>query len=522
MNKPAAWLRIILLFLFISFSHWSLAQNEGEIPKFDLEKLGKELNTGQHESGPIISPDGKTLYWVVSNHPENTYGEDGSQDIWYSVRDEEGNWTQSVHAGAPFNIHKFNKVLGITTDGNTLMLNGGARKNEPGFSIVRRTGNGWSDPVQQNIPDYDKMNKGLFSGSFMTNDAKVLIMYFTERVKGKYSDLYISFDKNGKWTAPVKMPEGINTVYDEFGPFLAADGKTLYFASNRPGGLGSTDIYMAKRLDDTWMKWSKPVNLGAPVNTKGFDAYFAISGDGQNAFTTRSYTSQDGGSLDIYGLVPAKPEPEPEPEPEPVIMLTGVVMSSKDRSPIAGAVIGYSSDQSDDGFVESGEGDGFYETELPHEGKYKLEVKAEGFLSANDEIAVAYDGLEKYYDKPFYLEPIEVGTKVRLENVFFDTNKSILRPESFEELDKVVDFMNENPSITIEIGGHTDDVGSDDYNKNLSQGRAEAVRQYVVDNGIDAGRITALGYGESQPEVPNTSAENRQTNRRVEFKVLEN
>jgi OmpA-OmpF porin, OOP family len=157
-----------------------------------------------------------------------------------------------------------------------------------------------------------------------------------------------------------------------------------------------------------------------------------------------------------------------------------------------------------------------------HEGNYKLEVKAEGFLSANDEIDVAYDGLERYYDKPFYLDPIEVGTKVRLEKVFFDTNKTILRPESFEELDKVVDFMNENPGITIEIGGHTDDVGSDDYNKNLSQGRAEAVRQYVVDNGIDANRITALGYGESQPEVPNTSAENRQTNRRVEFKVLEN
>ncbi|MEQ8812513.1 MAG: adhesin, partial [Imperialibacter sp.] len=306
MKKPATLLSIFLCIIFLSIAHFGQAQDEDEAPKFDLEKLGKELNTGHHESGPIISPDGNTLYWVVSNSPENTYGEDGSQDIWYSTRDADGNWTQAVHAGAPFNIHKFNKVLGITTDGNTLMLNGGARKNEPGFSIVRRSGNSWSAPTQVNIPNYDGMNKGLFSGSFMSNDAKVVIMYFTERVKGKYSDLYISFDKGGKRTPPAKMPEGINTVYDEFGPFLAADGVTLYFASNRPGGLGSTDIYMAKRLDDTWMKWSKPVNLGEPVNTKGFDAYFSISGDGQNAFTTRSYTTQDGGSLDIFGLVPAK------------------------------------------------------------------------------------------------------------------------------------------------------------------------------------------------------------------------
>lgn len=518
MTKPAFWITLVFFTTTLS----CFAQDEA--PKFDLQKLGKELNTGHHESGPLISPDGNTLYWVVSNHPANTYGVDGSQDIWYSTRDADGNWTQAIHADKPFNLHKFNKVLGISTDGNTLMLNGGAKKNEPGFSIVRKTANGWSDPVQQDIPGYESMNKGMFSGSFMSNDAKVLIMYFTERVKGKYSDLYVSFEQNGKWSTPKKMPEGINTVYDEFGPYLAADGITLYFASNRPGGLGSTDIYMAKRLDDSWMKWSEPVNLGEPVNTKGFDAYFCIDATGQNAFTTRSYTSQDGGSLDIFGLVPAKADttPEPEPEPDPVIKLSGMVLSAKDQSAIAGAVVGYSSPDAGDGFVESREGDGFYETELPTEGTFALEVKAEGFLTLNDKIEVAFKGLENFYDKTFYLDPIEVGTRVRLNNVFFDTDKTILRPESFQELDKVVDFLNENPTIRIEIGGHTDDVGSDAYNQQLSQGRAEAVRRYLVDSGIGGSRITALGYGESQPEVPNTSGENRQVNRRVEFKVLEN
>ncbi len=500
------------------------APEESLIPKFELEKLGKEVNTGHHESGPIISPDGSTLYWVVTGHPLNASGEEGSQDIWYSVRGADGKWTDAVHAGRPFNLHKFNKVLGISTDGSTLMLNGGTKKNEPGFSMIKRTGSGWSEPVSLVIPGYEGMNKGIFSGSFMSNDGKVVIMYFTERPKGKYSDLYVSFEKNGKWSTPKKMPEGINSVYDEFGPFLAADGETLYFASNRPGGFGSTDIYMSKRMDDTWEKWSSPANLGEPVNTKGFDAYFSIDATGANAFTTRSYTTQDGGSLDVFALVPAKEEPTPEPEPEldPVIKLTGTVLSSKDNSPIAGAVIGYRSEQAGDGFVESGEGDGFYEAELPMEGKYALEAKAEGYMSANDEIEVAYEGLEKYYDKTFYLDPIEVGVKVRLNNVFFDTDKTILRSESFEELDKVVDFLNENAMVRIEIGGHTDDVGSDDYNKRLSQGRADAVRQYLVNAGIDSGRITAMGYGESQPEVVNSTAENRQINRRVEFKILGN
>lgn len=496
------------------------------IPRFELVKLGKEINTPYHESGPLISPDGNTLYWIVSNHPSNTEGAQGSQDIWFATKDADGNWTQAQHADKPFNLHKINKVLGMSTDGSMLMLNGGDKKNETGFSIVRRTGDTWSDPVQLDIPGYEGMNRGMFSGSFMSNDGKAVLMYFTERPKGKYSDLYVSFEKNGKWSAPQKLPDGVNTVYDEFGPFLAADGVTLYFASNRPGGLGSTDIYMTKRLDETWKKWSKPVNLGEPVNTKGFDAYFSVDASGQNAFTTRSYTSQDGGSLDIFALVPAKEEPAPVPAPEPKIVLSGMVLNKKTEAAIAYAVVGYAIDagegQVEEGFAESAEGDGFYETELPYNGKYSLEVKAEGFMTYTGELDAVFDGEENRYSRVFYLDPIEVGTKVRLNNVFFDTNKTTLRPESFEELDKVVDFLNENPSVRIEIGGHTDDVGSDEYNQRLSQGRAGAVRQYLIDSGIDPQRITAMGYGESQPEVPNDSDINRQVNRRVEFKILDN
>lgn len=524
MRKPA-------FILFFILGHFHLIgqeiPEEEQVPQFELKKLGKEINTAHHESGPLISSDGSVMYWVVSNHPENTEGINGSQDIWFSERDSTGNWTPARHAGKPFNLHKHNKVLGISTDGSTLMLNGGDKKNELGFSIVRRSGEGWSDPVQLNIPGYESMNKGIFSGSFMSNDAKVLLMYFTERIKGKYSDLYISFQKSGKWSAPRKLPDGINTVYDEFGPFLAADGVTLYFASNRPGGHGSTDIYTAKRLDDTWTKWSEPVNLGEPVNTKGFDAYFSVDATGTNAFTTRSYTTQDGGSLDIFAVVPVEeePVPEPEPEPEPAIILSGMVLNSKNQSAVAGAVVGYQyidSDSPDNGFVESSEGDGFYETALPYDGGYALEVKAEGFMTATAGLEVAYEGLEKRYSKIFYLDPIEVGTKVRLNNVFFDTDKTVLRAESFTELDKVVDFLNENASVKIEIGGHTDDLGSDEYNQRLSQGRAGAVRQYLIDNGIVEDRITAMGYGESQPEVPNDSGDNRQVNRRVEFKILGN
>ncbi|MDN4165641.1 OmpA family protein [Cytophagales bacterium LB-30] len=582
-------------FILLFLTPFALLAQDVDFENLELEQLGKEVNTMYHESAPIISPDGNTLYFFRANHPANNFGKDNSQDIWFSEKDQYGRWKEAVHAPSPLNAHRFNQVMSILDDG-TVLLRGGAGKNSEGFSLSKNQNGRFSNLQELDVKNYKKMNKGLFSGACLSQDAKVLILYFSEKEKAKYSDLYVStWIEGNKWSEPVKLPKNINTALDEFGPFIAHDNKTMYYAGLRPGGHGNVDIYYTKRLDDTWMNWSEPVNVGTQVNTNGFDAYFSIDANG-NAFTTRAYMSADGGSLDILGLKPA----------DPVILLSGTVKDKKTGAPINGVItVRYKGEALRPWYAN----DGVYQDTIPGKGKYSFTVEAEGyatveenfnlkevlmdtaivrnfqlsavetriFLSGNvynqkteepveAKVSLSNQGQnlgnadtkEGYFlmilSEPLavelsaqaegfinaseqvdgtqaeagdtlqvslWMEPIEVGTTVRLNNIFFDFNASTLRPESYPELDKVVDFLVNNPSISIEIGGHTDAQGSDEYNLNLSQGRADSVRDYLISEGISSTRITAQGYGESQPETTNDTEEGRQQNRRVVFKVLE-
>lgn len=233
-----------------------------EKEKFELISLSREVNTQYHDSAPVVSPDGKTLYFTVDDHPENTRGK-GTQDIWYSEVNADGFWSKAKHMPAPLNTNKFNQVLSVSPDGNTLLVRGGAGKDALGFSLCRRVGGQWQKPEPLKIDGFEKMCKGRFNGAFLALDATALVLYFSETEGGKYSDLYISFPNGKSWSKPVPVA-GLNTRQDEFGPFIAPDNKTMYFASNRPGGLGNADIYKTTRLDNSWQKWSKPENIGAP------------------------------------------------------------------------------------------------------------------------------------------------------------------------------------------------------------------------------------------------------------------
>lgn len=684
-------LNILLLTVMLLLPGITMAWQLDTAELYDIEKLGTNINSRYHESAPVISPDGNTLYWFVENHPDNTYHgkEAHNQDIWYSNRDVDGTWLPAKHMESPLNQSQFNQVLAVLNNGNTLLIRGGTSKNDHGLALTHRSGSKWSRPDDIDVEDYDKLNQGVFSGGSLNSDGSVLVLYFAEKAGSKFSDLYVSFrEKEMKYSRPVKLP--MSTFKDEFGPFIAPDDKTMYFASNRYDGYGDVDIWVSTRLDDTWLKWSEPVNLGPPVNTKGFDAYFSIDAEGKNAFTSRAYMSADGGSLDIIGLTP-KPE----------ILISGTLKDKKTGKPVQGIVAvkvgekgtvsietdaqgrfsrsfrervvyqfrvdekGYQilSDSLDMtnarpnetvskdllldpipaeiilfGFVTNnktgeplftdvnikafdgkrlsvGTDDrGYYTTKLPAEGEYELSAQvdgfydkkikvsvrgvknyylevgqdlkldpepvpiilngtvtnqktgapmavtvrtealrdanvkvnaasdagngnysmtmpgagwyyiyagAEGFLNFSDSIEV-YEPFSKdeRFTKDIALVPIEIGVTVRLNKIYFDFNKTDLRPESFAELDRLVELMNLNPSVKIEIAGHTDDKGSDEYNQTLSQGRAESVMNYLLQQGINSDRVVAKGYGESQPEVPNDSDENRQINRRVEFTVL--
>ncbi len=483
--------------------------------EYRLVNLGRPLNSIYHESAPVISPDGQTLYFVVTNHPDNYKGSEQTQDIWYARRDSvTGEWSGAQHMGEPFNQHRYNQVASVSSDGSRLLIRTGAGGDRWDFASVLQMNGVWQKPETLRIDDFSSMCRGKFNGGFLSYTDDALLLYFSEKKDAKFSDLYVSFPQgDNHWSAPRPLVD-INTKYDEFGPYLAPDNKTLYFASARPGGMGSTDVYRSERLDDTWLRWSKPENVGAPINTKGFDAYYAVGASDTTAFTTRALMTADGGHLDIFSLQRIR-------RVNPQLDLAGFITDASTGTFVA-ASVRYEHRQEALGVIQTSTEEGEYRADLPDSGTYVLHVNAEGYLPLVDSVTIGAFAADTVVYKDMTLQALEVGVSVRLDNIFFDYNEATLRTESHPALDAVVEMLETNPNLSIEIGGHTDDRGSDDYNRELSQGRAESVRQYLLDNFVDADRVTAVGYGESQPEVPNDSEANWQINRRVEFTVLGN
>jgi OOP family OmpA-OmpF porin len=561
-------------------------------PRYELVNLGKQVNTFYHEAAPIISPDGTDLYFFVQNHPENTYGKEGSQDIWLTHKDEKGVWGPPRHLGSPLNQNRSNQVFNVLPDGS-LFIRGGRGKNDKGFSIVH-TGGG---VTELKVKDFDDMEKGRFYGATISADARHMIIYFSELVNNIRSDLYISHSQGDGWTRPEKLKFSNNS--DEFGAFVGPDNKTLYFASDRsaPGKQGGSDIYKVERLDDTWTNWSEPVNMGKPINTAAGDAYFSMDANG-NVYTSRANSRVDGGNLDLFVLVPKNIK----------VMVSGVVLNEKNNQPVSSSNVTLTVKEVKP-FTMKSNASGKFETRIPETDQYVVNVTADNFLPKEQSFAIPKLGSDttlniellltpiakkliitgtlfdkktenpvtgkvdvvlkpgrktsfkleaangKYEQeisalgwylltgsaegylnavdsvkvnseedtpviKDLYLQKIEVGLTVRLKNIYFDFDKTTLKSASFVELNKVVDFLKQNGSIEIEIAGHTDNKGSDEYNTNLSQGRSQAVVDYLISQGIDSYRLQAHGYGESKPIDTNDTDAGQANNRRVEFTVL--
>ena len=252
--------------------------------------------------------------------------------------------------------------------------------------------------------------------------------------------------------------------------------------------------------------------MGAPINTSGFDAYHAVGYNDTLVFTARAYMSADGGHLDIHTLEKIKPKVFK-------LFVKGGVYDKKDYAPVP-ANIRIEHEGKVVEIAQAKRDDGTYEVQLPDSGKYYLSTQAEGYLARKDSFFIKKAKTDTEVYMEMLMQPMEVGLSVRLNNIFFDYNKARLRQQSNRELNKVVEMMQQNPGLAIEIGGHTDDQGSAAYNRDLSQRRAESVKNYLTRQWIKADRIIAKGYGESAPKVPNTSDENRQVNRRVEFTIL--
>jgi OmpA-OmpF porin, OOP family len=522
----------ILVVLFTSFLVHFQAWSQ-------LENLGKTVNTEYNEIAPIISPDGKTIYFSRVSHPQNTNGAKGSQDIWFSeLRNDK--WTQARRLPSPINKEEYNSLYSITPDGNTLLIKGSYKNGvyeTRGFSTSKKTARGWGPPNKIEIPGYAKTSKGQFDCGFLSNDGRVLVMSFSEKKNSKIDNLYVSFkQKNGTWSKPEDLGKEINTEeFTETTPFLAADGVTLYFSSDRKGGQGSNDIYYSKRIDKTWKRWSRPVNLGPAINTDGYDAYYTISALGDYAYMVSFKNTEGKGDVVRYDLRPkvtpgdtAQAPIAMVPTPDPVALISGKVIDAKTGKPIEATIVYEDLATGEEvGTATTNPTTGEYKIVLPKGKKFSMRAVASNFIAEGENVDLTdstAEGKSRNYseiaNKSLKLIPIEEGQIVRLNNIFFATGKYALSPESFPELNRIAITMLENKTLAIELGGHTDNTGSNESNLKLSQDRADAVQEYLIGKGIEPDRVASKGYGETVPVAKNDTPEGQQRNRRVEFKIL--
>ncbi len=511
-------IKVAIDYLHISTDNQIIEIANTDFTILSKKNLGQPINTVYTEIAPIISPDGKRLYFARVYDPHNI-GKYKECDIWYADRDKDGNFKTPVHMGKPLNNVGVNAVFAVTPDENALLVEGvynkdGSFKSEQGVSITYRTKNGWSVPVPLKIDGF--YNKNIYETYTISNDMQVLIMAIEMDDSYGDTDLYISFrKKDGTYTKPQNLGPIINTPGSEATPFIASDGKTLYFCSDGHPGFGSCDIFMTKRLDDTWLHWSKPKNLGPQINTSDWDSYFSVSAKGDEAFfvsTTNSY-----GFEDIYTL-----KLKPEYRPEPVVLIYGKVLNKNTNKPI-GAQITYKdiSTGKTVGIARSNPANGEYKITLPYGRKYAFEASAKNFIAISDNIDLTNKADYKEIKRNLYLVPAQKGQIIELHNIFFARASAKLLPESYTELNRLVDIMRNNPKMKIEIRGHTDNRGNPEKLMELSKKRANAVRNYLIKNGIDSLRITIKAFGGTQPVYTGKSDKGHAKNRRVEFKILQ-
>ena len=500
-----------------------IKEDSKELLKSNLvaTRLDSMVNSKYPEMGPLISPDGKTLYFSRRGDPADMGGKADMEDIWYSNWNEKTkSWDEAKNIGAPLNNEDPNFINSISPDGNTILLGNSYMSDgsmEDGVSTSYKTATGWSTPVRLAIED-DERNVSKMADYFMSNSQKILLIS-NDRKGDSFGDrdLYVSFPKpDGGWTKPLNLGNVINTKGTEEAPFLASDDKTLYFTSDGLNGYGGSDIYMSRRLDDSWMKWSTPANLGPIVNTAYDESYLTLNAAGDRVYFTSEIN--DDGDVDIYLLKLPKLL-----QPLPVMLLSGRVFNSITNKEIPGARIFFEnlSTGVEVGFANSNYTDGSYQIVLPSGSNYGYLAEKEGYISINANVDLTK--MTEYVDfhKDLYLTPIEVGQTIVVNNVFFDFDKFVLKKESYPELNRIVGYLNRNPKMIIELSANTDNVGTEKYNDKLSMQRAEAVYTYLLTkSGIDKSRIVMKHSGELNPAATNKTSKGRALNRRVEFKIL--
>ncbi|MFA6571139.1 MAG: OmpA family protein [Bacteroidota bacterium] len=489
--------------------------------------LGTGVNSKVSEYSPIPSADESQLFFTGFNRD----GKKTKEDIYVSAF-LNGNWQKAVKLPSPINTKRNEAPQGISLDGNQLIIFGNYEEGYGGgdLFLCERTKTGWGEIKHLPFP----INSAWFDcDAKFSGDGKAII-FVSDRPGGigeyqpihKYfhggkngnTDIYVCLRTDSGWSKPINLGPKVNTPYAERKPFLHPDGKSLYFSSEGHYGIGRLDLFKIERLSDTsWTEWGEPVNLGKEINAVDDDWGAIVSTDGYIAYFAASNRDVCQGKSDIYAI--KVPEAL---RPEKVITVSGKVLDDKGK-PVTAEIVWEDLETGKQvGKLTSNPKDGSYFIALPLGKNYGFYAKREGYFPITKNIDLKNN--EYFYGKKEDMSVISVknlsDTSIRINNVFFDYDKANLKSTSYPELDRLYYLLKNSNFFKVEVSGHTDQIGSHDYNQVLSERRAQAVVEYLIKKGLAVNRMIAKGYGKTRPIKLDDSEESRALNRRVEFKIL--
>ena len=497
--------------------HFAIYAMDHPVP-FNPQNLGDNINTADAEYHPQLTADEKILIFTRRSHlngGEINLQEEGED--FYVSRNNAGEWSKAVALGKPINTTGNEGAHCISPDGHYLYFTGCNRSDGYGscdLYVSERNGDSWSEP--QNL---GKTVNSRFWDTQPSISSDGNTLYFISTRPGGFGKADIwktTKDKDGNWTTPLNLGATVNTEDDEQSPYIHPDNKTLYFSSKGHIGMGGFDIFMTKKISKG--SWSKPMNIGYPINSGSDDNSFFVTADGMHAYFA-SNRSEGKGKQDIYRF-----DLYAAARPTPVTYVKGVVFDNESMKKIRSEIELY--DLATTELVTGAVSDrvtGEYLVCLPSGKNFALNVSREGYLFYSENFSLAAADTTKP-PTPFRLDvgmhPIKVGQTTVLKNIFFETASAELKPDSKTELERIAIFLNANPNVKIEISGHTDNVGDKIYNQKLSEKRAQSVLNYLIANGISSDRLTSMGYGDTKPVAANDTEEGRAQNRRTEMAVM--
>ncbi|MFD2872236.1 OmpA family protein [Mucilaginibacter ximonensis] len=467
--------------------------------------MGPNINTAADEYSPVSTADDKTIIFTRQI---------AQNEDFYQANKVDNQWQKAVYLSDRINTPNYNEGSeSVSQDGKFLFFTGCNRPDGKGrcdIYVTTKKNDDWGKPFSLSPP---VNTSGWESQPSISADGRTL--YFVSNRKGGYGgyDIWKSTLTDKGWSEPENLGPNVNTPNNEQSPFIHPDDSTLYFCSNGWPGMGNQDLFVSRLAKDG--KWQVPKNLGYPINTNGDESGLSLTAGGAYAFFSSNKLDGYGG-FDIYTF-----EMPPDLRPHMVTYVKGFVSDAKSHQPLEAAVEIIALENNHPVYRDFSSADkGDFLATITAGKNYGLNISKSGYLFYSDNFSLVGHTSSNPFFITALLEPIEIGNKVILKNIFFDTNKYQLQPDSRAELQKLIEFMELNPTVKIEISGHTDNVGNDELNQTLSENRAKSVYNFLISGKIDPSRMVFKGYGKTQPIASNDNDENRAKNRRTEFKII--